>query len=250
MILDKNGVYVLNDLIYQVYNTKDFNQLKRDFLETLCSLIPVACGTIYESRMDGGGVCNLVCVPESYEGLRDAYLYRGSTDCCRWLSQKKHFVIVTSSTLLAESERINTGLYRKCYEPYAVHYSLYMTIASHDEYLGILVLYKRKDQGDFTTKEKFILEILSEHLNSRFYHQRYGEFPIAINERRRQEYTAFYGMTEREIDVAELLSKGRSNDEICEILVISRNTLKKHLQHIYRKVGVNSRSQLVAILAI
>lgn len=247
-MLDKYKIYILNDLIYQIYNTSDFDQLKQEFLTTLRTLIPMVCGTIYESRKDGIGVCNPICVPKEYQEMEDAYLYSITEESCSWLSQKKHAVVVAASSLMAEQERMKTDLYRKCYEPNQLHYSLYMTIASHSEYLGILVLYKKRGDGDFTPEDKFILEILSEHLNSRFYHQRYGDCPIAVKERRRRQYAFFYGLTEREVDIAELIYKGKNNVEICEELVISHNTLKKHLQHIYRKVGVNSRSQLVCIL--
>ena len=40
------------------------------------------------------------------------------------------------------------------------------------------------------------------------------------------------------------LKNGRSEEEICEELSISVNTLKKHTVNIYRKLGVGNRVQL------
>jgi HD-GYP domain-containing protein (c-di-GMP phosphodiesterase class II)/DNA-binding CsgD family transcriptional regulator len=50
------------------------------------------------------------------------------------------------------------------------------------------------------------------------------------------------GLTEREVEVLELLAQGCSNAGIAERLVISRRTAEYHVQQIYRKIGVSSRA--------
>ena len=49
------------------------------------------------------------------------------------------------------------------------------------------------------------------------------------------------GFTQREIDVLYWIARGKSNLEIGEILKISPATVKKHLEHIYKKLGVKNR---------
>jgi DNA-binding NarL/FixJ family response regulator len=39
------------------------------------------------------------------------------------------------------------------------------------------------------------------------------------------------------------LARGRSNPEIARDLVLSRKTVSTHLEHIYAKLGVRSRTQ-------
>jgi LuxR family transcriptional regulator, maltose regulon positive regulatory protein len=53
-------------------------------------------------------------------------------------------------------------------------------------------------------------------------------------------------LTERESMVLTLLPARMSNDEIAARLGVSVNTLKTHLKHVYRKLGVAGRSQAVA----
>jgi LuxR family maltose regulon positive regulatory protein len=50
----------------------------------------------------------------------------------------------------------------------------------------------------------------------------------------------------REIEILRLLAKGLSNSQIAERLVIALATVKRHVQNIYGKLGVNSRTQAVA----
>ena len=54
-----------------------------------------------------------------------------------------------------------------------------------------------------------------------------------------------YGLTEREKDVFILLARGRNRDYIQEALVISKNTVKVHVKHIYQKMEVHSHQELI-----
>jgi LuxR family maltose regulon positive regulatory protein len=53
-------------------------------------------------------------------------------------------------------------------------------------------------------------------------------------------------LTRREQEVLVLIAKGASNQEIAETLVIALGTVKKHVTTIFAKVGVTSRTQLLA----
>lgn len=60
-----------------------------------------------------------------------------------------------------------------------------------------------------------------------------------------------YELSEREVEVTELLAKGLANQTIGERLHISVNTVKSHTKKIYDKLGVSNRLQLMnALLAI
>jgi DNA-binding NarL/FixJ family response regulator len=55
-----------------------------------------------------------------------------------------------------------------------------------------------------------------------------------------------HGLTVRELEVLQLVAAGRSNREIAATLVISEHTVARHLQNIFAKLGVSSRTAATA----
>ncbi|GAC1362375.1 MAG: response regulator transcription factor [Actinomycetota bacterium] len=54
-------------------------------------------------------------------------------------------------------------------------------------------------------------------------------------------------LTDREQVVLQELAQGKNTKEIAGALVVSEETVKSHLTHIYQKLGVNDRVQAVAL---
>lgn len=57
------------------------------------------------------------------------------------------------------------------------------------------------------------------------------------------------GLTRREKQTAALVCLGFTNQEIAERMIISVNTVKTHIRSIFGKFGVNSKTDLQAILS-
>jgi DNA-binding CsgD family transcriptional regulator len=62
-----------------------------------------------------------------------------------------------------------------------------------------------------------------------------------------QVATAFQ-LSHREIEVIQLICRGKTNKEIGDLLFISPQTVKDHLKNIMRKMKVNSRTKIMAAL--
>ncbi len=58
-----------------------------------------------------------------------------------------------------------------------------------------------------------------------------------------------FQLTPRETDVLRWVAKGKTNRDIGEILGMSPRTVNKHLEHIYVKLGVETRSAAAALVA-
>jgi LuxR family maltose regulon positive regulatory protein len=53
-------------------------------------------------------------------------------------------------------------------------------------------------------------------------------------------------LSERELEVLQLIAAGKSNREIARDLIVTLGTVKKHINNIFGKLDVHSRTQAVA----
>ena len=54
-------------------------------------------------------------------------------------------------------------------------------------------------------------------------------------------------LTERELQVLQGMTEGKSNGEIGRSLYLSEDTVKTHARRLFRKLGVGDRAQAVAL---
>ncbi len=57
-----------------------------------------------------------------------------------------------------------------------------------------------------------------------------------------------YGLSAREGEVLVLLVKGDTRQNMCKTLQLSEGTVKTHLTHIYDKLNIHSRTELLEIV--
>jgi DNA-binding CsgD family transcriptional regulator len=55
-------------------------------------------------------------------------------------------------------------------------------------------------------------------------------------------------LTEREVEVSLLVAKGLTNEQIGHVLGVSRNAVKATLSRAFRRLEIESRVELVAVL--
>ena len=97
--------------------------------------------------------------------------------------------------------------------------------------------------GDFTDADRDLLAVLRGPLIT-------ARERATAREQARRALTAvadstLADLTDRELRVLQLVALGRTNSAIAHVLDVSPRTVAKHLQHIYRKLGVSSRAAAV-----
>lgn len=104
--------------------------------------------------------------------------------------------------------------------------------------VGAMVRVDRPEQGT-------LIELT---LVSRY---REGEVLIRVTEvdalRDVAKLSASLRLTQREAEVLLWVSYGKSSGDISEVLAISPRTVQKHLEHVYEKLGVETRSAAAAV---
>ena len=63
-----------------------------------------------------------------------------------------------------------------------------------------------------------------------------------------QELAADYGLTPREAEILALMALGRSAKYISEELTVSYNTTRTHVRHIYEKLNIHSKQELIDLV--
>ncbi len=61
-----------------------------------------------------------------------------------------------------------------------------------------------------------------------------------------EERPSGIALTKREQEVVSWLARGKTNAEIAELLWLAPSTVRKHLENVYAKLGVNTRTAAVA----
>ncbi|MEO1227413.1 MAG: response regulator transcription factor [Myxococcota bacterium] len=56
---------------------------------------------------------------------------------------------------------------------------------------------------------------------------------------------AIHVLTERELEILQIIAKGLSNNEAAKVLGLSKATIRTHLEHIYEKLDVTNRVEAV-----
>ena len=87
--------------------------------------------------------------------------------------------------------------------------------------------------------KKRIQQQLSEYLHSK------TKSTAALTNQKKMVSYGIENLTNRELDILELLAQRLSNQEIADRLFISPATVKRHAVTIYHKLDVNSRRQAV-----
>ncbi len=71
--------------------------------------------------------------------------------------------------------------------------------------------------------------------------------PSGMDEEMEKKIKERSSLTDREGEILGLLLKGKSNKDIAKLTYVSPETVKSHLHNIYKKLGVKSRLETVAL---
>jgi DNA-binding CsgD family transcriptional regulator len=135
------------------------------------------------------------------------------------------------SDLLSAHQRRRNPFYTEVMRPYRVEHELKLFVpAPRGTSRGFT--FTRGPGRDFCERDRDLLTLLRPHLTR--LRQRWGEsFRVDC-------------LTTREHTIMRLVATGLTNRQIAAHLIISPGTVRTHLDHIYRKLDVHTRSAAVA----
>jgi DNA-binding CsgD family transcriptional regulator len=130
----------------------------------------------------------------------------------------------------------STPLFAEYFAPHGYRHCISMAFRTpcwRRRSLGLGLL--RCSGADFDERDRVILQLLRPHLH---------ELYLASRRSRRGKVH----LTLREREVLRLVGEGCTNAEIAEQLVISVSTVRKHMEHVFDRTGVRTRTAALAVL--
>ena len=206
-------------------------------------------GTIYEmSFIDGIATpTRISCLPSGIAGEEDFLNGNYFEDYPRGLYLKEGVFVYRDSDLIAGKSFRASRMYREIFEPQGIEHFLSTLIHANGHPYGELTLFRLKDQHPFSEKDCAIFSRLtpfidfaaSKHGAGDDSHANQPDDPISLSK---------LDLTSRQAEIAELVLRGKSNDEIAKNLNVTESTVKKHLNAIYAKANVKNRIMLYHLL--
>ena len=158
---------------------------------------------------------------------------------CRHQQAYADFSATRLSDVISRPRFVNSRAYSEWFRPLGVGAELEIGIASSRVRTRNFIL--ERAAGDFSARDRAVLELLRPHL------RRIHEMTALRREAARpSEPEAPTQLTARETEILELVATGLTNAAIAERLWISPGTVKKHLENVYAKLGVENRTAAVA----
>jgi DNA-binding CsgD family transcriptional regulator len=138
----------------------------------------------------------------------------------------------------AEKDEFVAGYIR----PQRIRYSFGFGLHDNHNICRKVCMFDRIYGKSFTEPEKKIFSLIVPHLENlhkNFYIEPQGGEDCSIGKNVKGGV-----LTEREMEITDLIRKGLSPQSIAQILFVSHATVYKHITHIHTKMGVSNRQEL------
>lgn len=243
--LETNDWMVLNSIIYKIYTTENFNDMRNELIEQLKMLIDYDSADFFLAAKDGS---NHLVDPIYFNCNENKSSVFDELDYSRGIMYSSGKSLVYRETdIISDDKRMQTEYYKKVYRPNNWHFSLQLILGHDKEFLGVITFYRTLGKDNFEYDDIFLLDMLKDHLVYRLHQNRQisgsSEEKITVSEAAQK-----FDLTKREQTILKMLMEGKDSNELGDELSISINTLKKHILNIYRKLGVKNRVQLFKMI--
>jgi DNA-binding CsgD family transcriptional regulator len=137
--------------------------------------------------------------------------------------------------------------YTELLEPLGMRYQVAFSLAYRRPQIVAFSL--NRSQYDFTDDEVAVLDLVRPHLSRVYRRLRQSTEPLRRDKNTLATIGRSWRLTPRETEVLKAATHGLEIDAIAARLGISTRTVDKHLQHVYRKLGVTNRAAATAAAA-
>jgi DNA-binding CsgD family transcriptional regulator len=157
---------------------------------------------------------------------------------CRHQQAYADFSANRLSDVISRRSLLNSPIYADWFRPSGIEAELEIGITRSRTRTRNFIL--DRAGSDFSPRDRAVLELVRPHLGR--IHEM-AQLRSAVGVPMPED---LHQLTAREAEVLELVAAGLTNAAIAERLWISPGTVKKHLENVYSKLGVDNRTAAVA----
>lgn len=152
---------------------------------------------------------------------------------------------VSVNQIMDHRDFLRTEFYNDFLAKDGLYYGVNLHVFDGDSPVADWRIWRCRRRENFGHRSLEILNLLAPHLlNATRIARRMSEQGGQRREITVASIRSSTGLSDREAQIAYHAALGRSDREIAEVLFVSLATVRTHLRHIYRKLGVSNRSSL------
>lgn len=212
-----------------------------EMLARLASLVASDQATYQELDVDGRRFVELS--PADPDDEEELYWTVGPCPITDYRIRTGDLSAIRMSDVIGRQRYLGSPFYREYFQPVAFDHVLDLGLATDRGRYRSVVLIRGRDALDFSERDRAMLELLRPHLRAR---EARADLQRRVRDADRSPETETTdtqaSLTAREREILRLVREGKTNAEIAGELWVSPGTVKKHLEHVYDKLGVASRA--------
>lgn len=248
--MNKYKFEILNDIVNEASRIASFDKLRKTLLHRLNNLVDFDLGifdlcksSFSKLELYDPIVFSKYNIDFERKFIREYDTKYAILSYSRFLHLEGKNLILRDSDILNSSLRENSKYYKNYIRANGFDFSLNCEYAFDSINYASLTLYREIGKPDFSDEEIYFMELLTPHIiklitTSEDYKNRIKDFNIQQK----------YNLTNRELELIDLIYVGMTNKEIAETLFIESTTVKKHLSNIFAKLSINNRTKLIYLL--
>jgi DNA-binding CsgD family transcriptional regulator len=126
----------------------------------------------------------------------------------------------------------NTGMYVDYFAAFGIEHEVMLCISAPAGRSRRLILFRGRG-AEFDGRDRLVLSLLRPHLNELYQELERARRPVPV-------------LTTRQWELLRLVASGRTNAEIARELVVSSDTVRKHMENIFARLQVTNRTAAIA----
>lgn len=243
MVIESREAVLISNILYKIYSVEDEVEMRKTCLDLIPNLVMCSKATFYLGAEDDKYFMDRPVGYQMSEELLNLYLDYDKFDYMNTVFINSETEVYRETDYFVDDVRMNSPYFKELLVPNDMYYSVQTSLYHSKIFLGVVTLFRGKNDPDFSDHDLFLLRLIKDHLALRLY-QDYNKNNDSNPVPGMQKFMIHYDLTTREADVLQLMFKGLSNDEMADQLHISHFTIQKHISNIYKKLKINSKGQL------